>query len=123
MNKNLKIVGYGFLVWLIPSLITVVLEFFSNVFLIFEIISAAAIAITVITFSYLYLKGINANFIKEGVLVGVIWLIISILLDLLMITVGITQIGLTSYAMYVAPLYIIILAVNIGLGAYMGQNK
>jgi hypothetical protein len=71
----------------------------------------------------LYLKGINANFIKEGVLIGVIWLIISILLDLLMITVGITQIGLNSYAMYVAPLYIIIPAVNIGLGAYMVQNK
>lgn len=93
---------------------------FSNVFLIFEIASAAAIAIPVITFSYLYLKGINANLIKERVLIGVIWLIIRILPDLLMITAVITQIGLTSYAMYVAPLYIIISAVNMGLDMYMG---
>ena len=123
MNKNLKIVGYGFLVWLIPSLITFGLEFFSSAFTVFEIISATTIAITVIVLSYLYFKDINTNFIKEGILIGVIWFIISIVLDLLLILVKVTGLSLASYAIYVAPLYVIIPAITIGLGMYMGQNK
>ena len=115
MNINLKIVGYGFLVWLIPSLITFSLEFFSSAFNVFEIISATTIAITVIVLSNLYFKDINTNFIKEGVLIGVIWLIISIVLDLLLILVKITGLSLVSYVIYVAPLYVIIPAITIGL--------
>ena len=122
MNKNSKIINYGVLVWLIPSLITVTLASFvaMNVF---EIISAVAIAVTVIVFSYLYFRGITENFIKEGILIGIIWLIISIILDLILVAVGISQLNLTSYAMYVAPLYIIIPAVTIGLGVYMKQKR
>ena len=122
MNKNSKIINYGVLVWLIPSLITVTLASFvaMNVF---EIISAVAIAVTVIAFSYLYFRGITEDFIKEGILIGIIWLIISIILDLILVAVGISQLNLTSYAMYVAPLYIIIPAVTIGLGVYMKQKR
>jgi len=121
MNKILKIILFGFLVWLLPSLITVVLNFFSSIFIIFEIISGVSIAVTVIAFSYLYLKNIKAEFIKEGVLIGVLWLIISIFLDILMIMVGITDLSLNRYAMDVAPLYIIIPAITIGMGLYMNK--
>lgn len=123
MNKTLKIVLFGFLVWLIPSLITLASNYFSSVFIVFEIISGMAIAVTVITFSYLYLMDINVNYVKEGVLIGVIWLLISIILDLLMIIVGITELNLNSYLMYVAPLYIIIPAITIGLGFYLDKNE
>jgi hypothetical protein len=121
MNKNLKIVNYGFLVWLIPSLVSVTSTFFSGAMNIFEIISAVAIAVTVIVFSYLYLSSITVNFIKEGVLIGISWLIINIVLDLILIAAGISQLSLTSYVMYVAPLYIIIPAITIGLGLYMNR--
>jgi hypothetical protein len=122
MNKNAKIINYGLLVWLIPSLITVISGPFLVAINIFEIISAVAIAVTVMVFSYLYLKGITENFIKESVLVGISWLIISIVLDIILILLGISQLTLTNYAMYVAPLYIIIPAITIGLGLYMNQR-
>jgi len=123
MNKNLKIVYYGIFVWVIPSLITVTLSFFSGDMNIFEIISAVSIAVTAIAFSYIYLNGIKSNFIKEGVLIGITWLVISIVLDLLLIIAGITQLSIINYAMYVAPLYIIIPAITIGLGLYLNQNE
>lgn len=123
MNKNLKIILFGFLVWLIPSLITVTLAFFSDALNIFEIVSAVVIAVTVIMFSFLYFSDINANFIKEGVLIGAVWLIISVVLDLLLIAAGISQLSFTSYIMYAAPLYVIIPAITIGLGLYMNQMK
>jgi hypothetical protein len=122
MNKTAKIINYGLLVWLIPSLITVISGPFLAAINIFEIISAVAIAVTVMVFSYLYLKGITENFIKESVLVGISWLIISIVLDIILILLGISQLTLINYTMYVAPLYIIIPAITIGLGLYMNQR-
>ena len=122
MNKNAKIINYGLLVWLIPSLITIILGSFLAAMNIFEIVSALAIAVTVIVFSYLFFKGITENFIKEGILIGISWLIISIVLDIILIVLGISQLSLTSYAMYVAPLYIIIPAITAGLGLYMNQR-
>ena len=123
MNKNAKIINYGLFVWLIPSLITVILGPFIAAMNIFEIVSAVAIAVTVIVFSYLYLKGITENFIKESVLVGISWLIISIVLDIILILLGISQLTLTNYTIYVAPLYIIIPAITIGLGLYLNQRR
>jgi len=122
MNKNAKIINYGLLVWLIPSLITVILGSFSAAMNIFEIVSAAAIAVTVIVFSYFYFRGITKNFIKEGVLIGITWLIINIVLDIIMVLLGISELRLNSYMLYVAPLYIIIPAITIGLGLYMNQR-
>ena len=122
MNKNAKIINYGLLVWLIPSLITVISGSFITAMNIFEIVSAVAIALTVTAFSYLYLKAITENFIKESVLVGISWLIISIVLDIIMVMLGISELSLTNYAMYVAPLYIIIPAITIGLGLYLNQK-
>lgn len=122
MNKNLKIAGYGFLIWIITSLITASLGFFSSALIIYEIISAAAIAITVIIISYLYFKNIYTNFVKEGVIIGVVWLIISIILDMLMIIVGITQLSLITYTMYVAPIYLIIPVITIGRG-YLAKKQ
>ncbi|OEC88612.1 MULTISPECIES: hypothetical protein [Methanobacterium] len=122
MNKNAKIINYGLLVWLIPSLITVILGSFLAAINIFEIISAVAIAVTVMVFSYLYLKVITENFLKESVLIGISWLIISIALDIILILLGISQLTLINYTMYVAPLYIIIPAITIGLGLYMNQR-
>lgn len=117
MNKNLKIIGYGFIVWLIPTLITLSVSYL-NVLSFFDVISAIAIAVTVIIFSYLYFKDIHAHFTKEGVIIGLVWLVISIVLDIALIFLGITQLTLTAYAINVAPLYIIIPAVTIGFGLY-----
>ena len=123
MNKNAKIINYGLFVWLIPSLITVILGPFIAAMNIFEIVSAVAIAVTVIIFSYLYLKGITENFIKESVLIGISWLIISIVLDIIMVMLGISELSLNNYMAYVAPLYVIIPAITIGLGLYTNQRR
>ncbi|HEX3014475.1 MAG TPA: hypothetical protein VHO92_09430 [Methanobacterium sp.] len=123
MNKNAKIINYGLLVWLIPSLITVILGSFSAAMNIFEIVSAVAIAVTVMAFSYLYFKGIIEDFIKEGILIGIIWLVISIVLDIILVMLGVSELSLNIYMMYVAPLYLIIPAITIGLGLYMNQKN
>ncbi len=120
MNKVLKIIGFGFIVWLIPTLVTLLAYYLNGMFL-FDVISAIAIAVTVIVFAYLYYKDINAHFIKEGVMIGIVWLVISLVLDVVLILLGITKLSLMEYAIFVAPIYIIIPAITIGFGLYKDQ--
>jgi hypothetical protein len=120
MNKILKITGFGFIVWLIPTIITLLvsyLEFMSF----FDVVSALAIAITVIVFTYLYFRDINVDLVKEGVIIGIVWLIMSLILDIVLIYLGITKLSLMEYAIYVAPLYVIVPAITIGFGLYKDQ--
>lgn len=122
MNNNLKIIIYGILIWLIPTLISFLISFL-DILSLFDVIVAVVLAATVIGFTYLYLKDITENFVREGIITGVVWVLVSIILDLVLIIVGITKLSLENYAIYVAPLYIIIPAITIGFGLYKDQNK
>ncbi len=123
MFRTLKLIGYGFLVWLIPTLITSALIIFPNIAYLFDIVSALAIIISAALFSYLYFRDINMNFIKEGIIIGVTWLILSIVFDLILMIVGISTISLTDYAMLVAPLYVIIPVITVSYGLHLDHNK
>lgn len=122
MNKNLKIIIFGLLIWLIPTIISFLISYL-NILSLFDIIVAVVVAATVIGFSYLYFKDIDGNFVREGIIIGVIWVLVSIILDLVLIIVGVTKLSLANYAIYVAPVYIIIPAITIGFGLYKDQNK
>ena len=123
MIRILKLIGYGFLVWLIPTLITSALIVFPSIAYLFDIVSALAIIISAALFSYLYFKEVNINFIKEGIITGIVWLILSIVFDLIMIIVGISTISLTSYALLVVPLYVIIPVITVSYGLHLDHNK
>lgn len=120
VNKIFKIIIFGLIVWLIPTLVTLLISYLNELYL-FDVISAIAIAVTVIVFAYLYFKDIQSHFIKEGVIIGIVWLLISLILDIILIFLGITKLSLNEYAIYVAPLYIIIPAITIGFGLYKDQ--
>lgn len=122
MNKNLKIIIFGLLIWLIPTIISFLISYL-NILSLFDIIVAVVVAATVIGFSYLYFKDIDGNFVREGIIIGVIWVLVSIILDLVLIIVGVTKLSLANYVIYVAPVYIIIPAITIGFGLYKDQNK
>lgn len=119
-NKILKIIGFGFIVWLIPTVITLIVSYLNGLYY-FDVISAVAIAITVIVFTYLYFKDVSVHFIREGVILGLVWLVMSIVLDVVLIFLGINKLSLMEYTVYVIPLYIVLPAITIGFGLYKGQ--
>jgi hypothetical protein len=122
-RKNiLKIIVFGFIVWLIPTIVTYITSFTSGLYL-FDVVSALSIAITVIVFAYIYFKDVDSHLVREGLIIGVVWLLISIVLDIVLVLLGITKLTLTQYAVYVAPIYIIIPAVTIGFGMYIQQKN
>jgi len=81
------------------------------------------VAISAVTFTIFYLKRIERNFIREGVTIGVIWFIISIIIDLcFFLPSSPIQMTLSNYISGIGIKYLIIPTITIGFG-YMIQNK
>jgi len=122
LNKIFKLIGFGFIIWLIPTLATLSVSYLGAL-IYFDVISSVSIAVTVIALTYLYFKDINENYVREGIICGVVWLVISIILDIVLIFLGINKITIIEYVIDIAPIYIVIPAITIVLGLYRNQNQ
>jgi len=124
MNRYLKIIIYGLLVWLVPFAVSfIIYPLKAPIYPLFESILSVVIAIAAVFFSYYYLKDTSANFVSEGVITGFSWFIICILADLLIfMPASPMQMSITNYMTSIGPKYLIIPAVTIGM-AYMALNK
>jgi hypothetical protein len=124
MNKYLKILIFGFLVWLIPFLVSfVVFPLKATMRPLFESIMPLILTIIVIILAYYYMKNLDANFIKEGIIIGLAWFIINIAIDLVMfLPKSPMHMNFTDYIMDIGLTYLIIPVITIGFG-YLAQNK
>ena len=124
INKNLKIVLFGLLVWLIPFMVSFfIYPLKTPMYSWFESIMSVLIAVAAVIFSYFYFKDIGANFVREGVVTGIVWFIIAIVIDLVMfMPASPMHMNFTEYMMTVGVKYLIIPVVTIGSG-YLAQNK
>ena len=124
MNRILKIVGYGVLIWLIPFLVSVLIfpmKTYANP--LFESIMPLVITITVIILGVAYFKRMSENFFKEGIIIGAAWFFLSIVIDLLLfMSPSPMQMGFVNYMMDIGITYFIIPVITIGIG-YIIQNK
>lgn len=124
MNKYLKIILFGFLVWLVPFVVSFFIYPLKTVGNpLFESIMLLVITIMVVALAYLYLKDIKTDFIREGVIIGVVWFIINIAIDLvLFLPPSPMQMSLTNYMMDIGITYLMIPVITIGMG-YMAGNR
>lgn len=124
MNKNLKMILFGFLVWLIPFVVSfVVFPLKDTTRPLFESIMPLVLTITVIVLAYYYLKNLDAKSVKKGVIAGLVWFIISIIIDMvLFLPASPMQMGFADYIMDIGLTYVMIPVITVGMG-YMAQNK
>ncbi len=124
MNKNLKIILFGFLVWLVPFLVSfVVFPLRASMYPLFESIMSVIIAISVVVFSYFYVRDLDVNFVREGIISGIVWFIINIIIDLVIfMPASPMHMAFNDYIMGIGLKYLIIPSVTIGMG-YMAENK
>jgi hypothetical protein len=108
---------YGFSVWLIPFIVSFLIFPIKNSQpALFESIMPVVLAICGVVFSNLYFKRVEANFIEEGIMLGIIWLAISIAIDLLMFMWGPMKMTFASYMVDIGLTYLIYPAITIGFG-------
>lgn len=126
MKKYFKNIFYGFLVWLIPFVtgfffytregtLTIDRYFFKTIMIAVGSISAAVLLIS-------YFKNIDAEYLKEGILVGVIWFGISILLDVL-ILIPMSGMSISNYFTQIGLGYLAIPAMSLAVGTAMANKK
>jgi len=125
MNKYVKIGGFGFLIWLIPFLVSfVVFSLRDTNRPLFESIMPVVLTIVVLVFSILYFIKIDKDFIGEGILVGIVWIVISIIIDLVMfMPESEWHMSFSDYMMDIGLTYLIILLIPIGFGYLLEKRK
>ena len=120
MNKYLKIGLFGFLLWLIPFAVSVLIfPLRMSQRPLFESIMPVVIAIWTVFFSIFYLSRRKSDFLKEGISIGIAWLLISIVLDLMIFIEGPLKMPLWDYATDIAVTYLMIPAITTGFGYLM----
>jgi hypothetical protein len=123
MNKYLKTGLFGFLLWLIPFTVSVLIfPLRVSQRQLFESIMPVVIAIWTVFFSIFYLSRIKSDFLKESIFIGIVWLLISIVLDLMIFIVGPLKMAIWDYATDIAVTYLIIPAITTGFG-YLIEHR
>jgi hypothetical protein len=123
MNKHLKAVLFGFSLWLIPFAVSILIfPLRTTQRSLFESIMPVVIAVWTVFFSMLYLTRIEGNFLKEGIFIGIFWLLISIILDLI-VFLGPLKMPLQDYLSDIAVTYLIIPTIAIGYGYQMAHPR
>jgi hypothetical protein len=124
-SRNWKtIILFGFLIWLIPFVVSFfIFPLRDSSRPLFESIMPVVLTSVVVFFTVRYLSKINREFVKEGIFIGIVWLVISLVIDLMLfMPESPMQMPLSDYMMDIGITYLIILIIPVGSGYLMGKN-
>lgn len=116
---------YGFLIWLIPFVVAfLIYPIRTSNRALFESIMPVVVTICVVFFSVFYFRKVKADFFKEGILLGVIWFVISLVIDLAMfMPESPMKMSFTDYMMDVGLTYLIIPAICVSFGYLLKTQR
>jgi hypothetical protein len=122
--KSIKLaVLYGFLLWLIPFIVAfLIYPIWENNYPFFETIMPVTLAVFVVLFAILYMKNVSDGYIGEGVKIGIIWFLMSLVIDLFMFMWGPMKMPFADYMMDIGLTYLIFPIVTVGFGVIL-QRK
>ena len=112
-----KAFWFGVLVWLIPFVVAVGISPVRESWrALFESIMPVVVAITVVVFALLYFRKVEANFVRTGFAIGLLWLLISIGIDLPLMLSPPVEMSFVEYMADIGLTYVIIPTITIGIG-------
>jgi hypothetical protein len=123
MDKNLRILFSGLLVWLIPFLVSV--PFYSpqgQPLCDLQVIKSVLIVVGATVGALLalwYLKDIKADFVREGAVLGIAWFIINTALDILVLVYLLQGMDLATWAGQIGIRYLLMPVMTTAMGAAM----
>jgi hypothetical protein len=114
---------YGFLLWLIPFVVAFfIFPLRETERPLFETIMAVTVTVAVVILSILYFGKMDGGYFKEGIRIGILWFVISIVIDLFMFMWGPMKMSFLNYMYDIGFTYLIYPTVTIGFG-YLLQRK
>lgn len=123
MNKILQQLFFGFLIWLIAFVIGFLIWPLHNSMLpLFKSIMVVIGTLTGVFFTVLYFRKISANFLQNGITLGIIWFGVNIILDLLVL-VWAFKTPMFDYCVDIGTRYLMIPIITIGFGYILAYKK
>lgn len=124
MRLPRKALLYGFLLWLIPFVVSVLIFSIHDTNRpLFESIMPVTGTTTAVILSVLYFKKMKFDFLSTGIKVGLIWLAVSLALDFVMFSQGPMKMALLDYVYDIGITYLAIPIVPIGFGYLLEKRK
>lgn len=123
MKRAWTMILFGVLTWLIPFFVSILIfPIHDTERPLFESIMPLVVTLCAVVFSVLYLGKVTTSFLREGILIGMVWLVINLLIDLPLFSAGPMAMPLAEYIKDIGLTYLIIPAVTVGFG-YLLQRK
>jgi hypothetical protein len=117
MKSLKKAIGFGFVTWLVPFVVSVsIFPLKKAGDPLFETIMGLVVVFCGVFFAHLYFRSINRGFLKEGILAGTIWMLISLGLDLFMFSTGPMKMPMGTYMKDIGLGYFTFLIISVGAG-------
>ncbi len=126
IKKIGKLILFGFFIWLIPFIISI-LFFNKDGELLVDVFLFKSIMIVVGTFTgacvlIWYFKKVEINFLKTSIVVGLVWFLISIVLDLIVL-LPMSGMGVGSYFSEIGIRYLSLPILTTTVGYLLEKNK
>jgi uncharacterized membrane protein YpjA len=126
MKKYLKGILFGFLTWVIPFLVSFLFYTKQGTLIIdvrfFKSIMFAVGSITAAFLLVSYFKKIKKDYFREGIIIGIIWFVMNIVLDLLVL-VPMSGMPISDYFTQIGLEYIVIPVISIMAGLLLANKK
>jgi hypothetical protein len=123
MKSMKRALLYGFLLWLIPFIVGfLAFPLRETERPLFETIMAVTVTLAVVILSVLYFGKMDRGYFNEGITIGILWFVISIVIDLLMFMWGPMKMSFLNYMYDIGFTYLIYPTVTIGFGSLL-QRK
>jgi len=123
MKHALKIAFSGFLLWLVCFAIAcVVWPLHASQFMFFKSIMIVSGSVTGMWLLARHFRKVQTGYLKEGVLVGIIWFIVNIGLDLIVL-VAVLKTPLLEYLISPGIGYLCMPAMSVGVGYALSGRK
>lgn len=112
-----KAILFGFLIWLIPFVVAFSLFSIRESWrALFESVMPVVVTLVVVAFGCIYFRQVRAACIREGLLLGLLWLFISVAVDLPLMLSPPMNMTIANYAADVGLTYLIMPIVTTGMG-------
>ncbi len=121
MDRWLKMVGFGFLLWVIPFIISIPLvPLMTTDLATFKAVMTAVGGLSGMLLIVLYFKDVKEQQFREGAIVGTVWLLLNWALDII-ILLPLTNQTLPVYFTQIGVAYLVAPAMTLGTG-YLLEN-
>lgn len=123
MKKVRTVLLYGFMMWLIPFVISFpIFSYKDSNRGLFESIMAVAVVCTAVSLSLVFFQKLSKKFLVQGVVLGTSMFSISIVIDLFLFMWGPMKMSIGEYMADIGLTYLAIPVIAIGFGYILDQK-